>query len=356
MRDVCRRTLLDENFELAAHLLGQARLGFLRFQDRPMPDYLKVVLHRICLLAIWPGVAVAALPSVVERTYVETPEAVLAYWTDEKLRAVEDKGEVPLKPPSADPLNSDGDAWEGTGRFPAGVGRLFSTSPSAKDVSCTATAVDSPAGNVLVTAFHCVSQLDEDGNPVWNSYLMFVPGFVDGVAPQGRHPVGRMVAPVDVLETGDIAFLRVYPRADGRSVAEMAGTQAIRFDIPASASPRIDFGYPVSANGYGILPPPAPYEFGNPEYSGQRLAYCATQRAMLDPCENVQAGFAGWGFQCVQGPGSSGGPSLVEFNFDTGRGTVAGVNSHGVIMQGRAAGCKAPLQESSALAYDYITR
>lgn len=312
---------------------------------------LKGVLHLGCMVTISPGVAAAETPTLMERIYTESRESVLAYWTDERLRAVPDKGEIPLKPPSADPLNSDGDAWEGTGRFPAGVGRLFFISWQGTDASCTATAVDSPAGDVLVTALHCLHALAEDNASLWSSHLLFVPAFRDGKAPLGRYVAHRMVAPLDVVQ--DTAMLQVLPNEDGRSVGSVAGTQAIRFDVPAWASPRVDLGYPVSANGYGILPPPAPYEFGNAEYSGQRLAYCSTSRATLGKCESF-GGFAAWGSQCVQGPGSSGGPSLVDFDFDTGKGIVAGVHSHGVIMQGRAAGCKAPLEERSAQAYRYI--
>ncbi|GAB3047123.1 peptidase [Stenotrophomonas tumulicola] len=293
----------------------------------------------------------------IERVYTESPQTVLAYWTDEKLRAVRDKGDAPIKPPGTDPFNSDGDAWEGTGPFPAGVGRLLFVAPNGKDSSCTATAIDSPAGNVLVTAFHCLEGPDEGHISGWSSKLLFLPGFHDGATPLGRYPIHRMVASDDVLDIWrDTAFLQAHPGADGRSVAEAAGEQAIRFDIPESASPRINFGYPASSNGYGIIPPPGPREFGNREYSGQRLAYCATQRTALSQCEGVGNGPpVGWGFHCVQGPGSSGGPSLIDFNFDTGKGVIVGVHSNGVIMDGRAAACAAHLEEHAAKAYQYVT-
>lgn len=308
-------------------------------------------------LMIAPLTAVAASPERIEHVYTESAEQVLAYWTVEKLTAVPDKGDVPHKPPVPDPLASDGDAWKGTGPFPAGVGRLMMRRHGGQDASCTATVLDSPDGNVLTTAFHCLAVPAQDNQPEWSTHLLFIPAFSDGNAPHGKFPVRRMVAPAAALAgNSDTAFLEVDPTPAGIPVAAAAGSQAIRFDALDWAGPRITFGYPVSANGYGMLPPPPPFDYGNPEYSGQRLAYCATQRPLLNGCKpHGGEEILEWGLPCVQGPGASGGPAMIDFDFDTGRGTVVGVNNMGVIVEERSNLCASAMNEGSWDAYHYIS-
>lgn len=323
-----------------------------------MNDQFKQICRVVGLVGMGcyaPGVLAAP---VFERIYNEAPDAVLAYWTDEKLLAVEDKGNVPIKPPVADPLNSDGDAWEGNGAEPLGVGRLFFVRPNGQDASCTATVVDSASGDVMVTAMHCLHDRTEQGIDEWSSYLLFLPAFRDGTGPQGRYPIKRLVAPGSTLDAErDGAFLQALASSEGDIVGDVAGQQGIRFDAPPSLGPRISFGYPVSANAYGILPPPPPYELGNPEYSGQRLAYCATQRTVLNGCKAFGSDIdREWGMPCVQGPGSSGGPAMIDFDFDTGRGTVVGTNNMGVIVEERANACAGALDDAAREAFEYITR
>lgn len=326
--------------------------GFPRFST------LKKISRAVSLAGICgyaPGLLAAA---PFERFYDEGPDAVLAYWTDEKLLAVNDKGDAPIKPPVADPLNSDGDAWEGKGAWPAGVGRLFFVRPGGQDASCTATVVESASRDVLVTAAHCLHARSEQGVDAWSSHLLFLPAFRDGTGPQGRYPIRRMVVPQGALDgTRDGAFLQALASSEGRVVGDVAGQQAIRFDAPPTAGPRISFGYPVWANAYGILPPPPPYELGNPEYSGQRLAYCATQRTLFNGCKAFGSDVdREWGMPCVQGPGSSGGPAMIDFDFDTGRGTVVGTNNMGVIVNERANLCANPLDDAGREAFEYISR
>lgn len=306
-----------------------------------------------------PSLVSASPAGLLVHVYAEPPEEVLAYWTQARLDAVPDKGNVPHKSAGSDPLESDGDAWTGTGPMPPGVGRLMLLHPSGKPSGCTATVIDSPHGNVLATAFHCLTTLTDEGQiEAWSSHLMFIPSFHDGVGPHGMFPIRRMAAPAGSLSgTLDTAFLEAAPAAGGASVASIAGSQAILFDVAASAGPRVTFGYPASANGYGILPPPGPFEFGNAEYSGQRLAYCATQRPVLNGCKAFgNDRILEWGLQCVQGPGSSGGPAMVDFDFDSGLGTVVGVNNMGVIVDGRATLCSSPMNEDAQAAYQYISQ
>ncbi len=293
---------------------------------------------------------------VSEHFYDETPEAVLAYWTDERLLAVNDKGDAPIKPPVAEPLNSDGDAWERIGAPPAGVGRLFFVRPNGQDASCTATVVESASRDVLVTAMHCLHARTESGADEWSSHLLFLPAFSDGIGPQGRYTIRRLVAPEGALESErDGAFLQARASSEGARVGDIAGQQAIRCDVPPTQGPRISLGYPVWANAYGVLPPPPPYELGSHEYSGQRLAYCAPPRKPLNGCKAFGSDTdREWGMPCVQGPGSSGGPAMVDFDFVTGQGIVVGTHNMGVIVDERANLCANPLDGAGREAFDYI--
>jgi V8-like Glu-specific endopeptidase len=90
------------------------------------------------------------------------------------------------------------------------VGALFESATSGKHF-CTASVVASPAGDVLITAAHCI-QGSAKG-------VSFAPGFHDGTAPFGRWTVtGAYFDPAWIAEqnpTRDFAFLTVAPRKIG---------------------------------------------------------------------------------------------------------------------------------------------
>ncbi|RSS72223.1 serine protease [Streptomyces sp. WAC06614] len=106
---------------------------------------------------------------------------------------------------------------------------------------CTASVVDSPKGNVVATAAHCVAPEGADGEPGEVAHdglaigeLSFAPAFSGGGS--GQAPLGRWkVRSIHVddrwtkwgEDTADYAFLTVEPDKDGRSVQEAVGrTQA----------------------------------------------------------------------------------------------------------------------------------
>ncbi|MCX4527850.1 MULTISPECIES: serine protease [unclassified Streptomyces] len=102
---------------------------------------------------------------------------------------------------------------------------------------CTASVVDSPRGNVVATAAHCVAPAGEDGEPGEVAHdglaigeLSFAPGFSGEGA--GTQPFGVWkVRAVHVDErwtkwgddTADFAFLTIEPGPDGRSLQEAVG-------------------------------------------------------------------------------------------------------------------------------------
>ncbi|MFD3697311.1 trypsin-like serine peptidase [Streptomyces sp. NPDC058646] len=102
---------------------------------------------------------------------------------------------------------------------------------------CTASVVDSPRGNVVATAAHCVAPAGEDGKPGELAHdglaigeLAFAPAFSGEGS--GSRPLGvwkvRSVHVDDRWtkwgeDTADFAFLTIEPDGDGRSVQEAVG-------------------------------------------------------------------------------------------------------------------------------------
>ncbi|MBW5482110.1 trypsin-like serine protease [Streptomyces bambusae] len=102
---------------------------------------------------------------------------------------------------------------------------------------CTASVVDSPKGNVVATAAHCVAPEGVDGETGDVAHdgmaigeLSFAPAFTGAGA--GRQPLGRWkVRSIHVDErwskwgedTADYAFLTVEPDKDGRSLQDVVG-------------------------------------------------------------------------------------------------------------------------------------
>nr|WSX49984.1 trypsin-like peptidase domain-containing protein [Streptomyces sp. NBC_00974] len=102
---------------------------------------------------------------------------------------------------------------------------------------CTASVVDSPRGNVVATAAHCVAPAGEGGRPGEVAHdglaigeLAFAPAFSGEGS--GKQPLGVWkVRSVQVDErwtkwgedTADFAFLTVDPDEDGRSLQEVVG-------------------------------------------------------------------------------------------------------------------------------------
>ena len=109
-------------------------------------------------------------------------------------------GTVPPGTPAAHPFAGD-----------RTVGPLFP--PGSPAHTCTASVVDSPAGDLLITATHCVIGTA--------SGYTFAPGYHDGAEPYGTWTVvGAYVDPqwtAHLPPALDVAFLRVAPhRVDGR--------------------------------------------------------------------------------------------------------------------------------------------
>ena len=214
-----------------------------------------------------------------------------SFWTPERMRAATPlpRSSGPAKTADAEPPPGTPTATSFTG-VPT-VGALFFTLGPIRILHfCTASVVHSPAGNLLLTAAHCVSgPTGQPGN------LAFVPEYHDGTAPLGGWGIQRItVAPgwtASSDENLDFAFLTV----SGRPVEPVTGANTLGVDR--------GYDHPVQVIGYPL--------------SADRPVQCATQSFQALP---KQMQFYCHGFTS----GTSGSPWLIDYDPQTGRGTVIG--------------------------------
>jgi V8-like Glu-specific endopeptidase len=133
---------------------------------------------------------------------------------------------------------------------PAAVGALFGgPATDLGDHYCSGSVVDSPAGDLVLTAAHCVAA--GDGSPA-RTGMSFVPGYRDGDRPHGVWTVANAVVDPRFLADADpdfdVAFLTVRPADGTRPVEDVTGGFPIAFDPGAGAGVRA-IGYPDEDDG-----------------------------------------------------------------------------------------------------------
>ena len=191
--------------------------------------------------------------------------------------------------PSAPPTLRGGRFITGT---PA-VGTLFALGSTLSDHFCTASVVDSPARDVLITAAHCVSGMQA-------GQVEFAPGYRNGTAPYGIWQISHIV--VDPAWSAaqnpddDVAFLVAQPNAAGTPIETVTGAEQL-------------------GTGWG------------PDQQIHVIAYPSDQQQPLACVAGTSAvGATQMQFDCAgYSDGSSGGPFLADFSASTGEGTVIGV-------------------------------
>jgi V8-like Glu-specific endopeptidase len=199
-------------------------------------------------------------------------------------------GTLPLQVPSVPPALADGRSFGGT---PA-VGALFTMSRGQlRTHFCTASVVDSPQGDLVITAAHCVSGRTP-------SRIAFVPGYRDGLAPYGVWLTSEVLSDSAWRTSGspdhDVAFLVVHRPRSSERVQDMTGGE------------RLGIGWPTQAWVQVI---------GYPDTTDQPIT-CQNESKQLDPHELE--------FDCGgYTDGTSGGPFLGRVDPGTGAGTVIGV-------------------------------
>jgi V8-like Glu-specific endopeptidase len=183
------------------------------------------------------------------------------------------------------------------------VGAMFSTSDgsiSGQGHYCTGSVVNSPEGDIVVTAAHCVY----DSSGVYTD-IAFVPGYHDGQDPYGVWIPSAVVVPPQWASSGDpdydVAFLVVHEEGSATKIQDVVGGDDLGLSPGYTNLTRV-IGYPesteepVSCTNYTA-------EFSDPSLSTPQLQF---------DCDNYPGG-------------TSGGPFLQAVDPDTGLGTVVGV-------------------------------
>jgi V8-like Glu-specific endopeptidase len=174
------------------------------------------------------------------------------------------------------------------------VGALFTTSSGQLGQHfCTASVVDSPAGDLVLTAAHCVT-----GTP---GTIDFVPGYDNGSAPYGVWTVTKVYVDrawrSSASQDDDFAFLRVRNSDSSIPVEDETGAEKLVTGTPAARQLVQVIGYPDTAN--------------------QPITCQSSLREPMDDQLEFDCG--------AYTDGTSGGPFLSQVNPSTGQGQVIGV-------------------------------
>jgi hypothetical protein len=177
---------------------------------------------------------------------------------------------------------------------PAAVGALF-TSSNGRIGShfCTASVVNSPGGDLAITAAHCLTGIA-------GTTIVFVPGYSSGKTPYGVWTVSKIY--VDQAwsssssQDDDVAFVRLTQAGSTVPIEDVTGAETLGTKTSTKQM--------VEVIGY-------------PDATEQPVA-CRnwTSQPMTNQLEFDCAGYT---------DGTSGGPFLADVNPVTGQGVVVGV-------------------------------
>jgi V8-like Glu-specific endopeptidase len=124
------------------------------------------------------------------------------------------------------------------------VGALFTLSDGRLGSHfCTASVVNSPGGDLVLTAAHCVAGYSESSP----SGMAFIPGYDDGAAPAGVWPVTHVFVDsawaANANPDDDFAFLTVAQSGHGASLESVTGAENLGIGDPPAGIVRV-IGYP----------------------------------------------------------------------------------------------------------------
>ncbi|MFL6053348.1 MAG: trypsin-like serine peptidase [Actinoallomurus sp.] len=175
------------------------------------------------------------------------------------------------------------------------VGAIFSHGTSGTHF-CTASTVDSPHHNLIITAAHCLHGGKDSG---YLGDLVFVPGYRDGKAPYGVWKVRTALVDTRWVngsdEDLDVGFAVVAP-LDGKNVGDVVGVNTLGID-PGFRNVVQVTGYPMQSD---------------------KPVTCLNATTKED---THQLRFACNGYA----PGTSGSPWLADYDPNTRTGRVVGV-------------------------------
>jgi V8-like Glu-specific endopeptidase len=216
-----------------------------------------------------------------------TATTVASYWTEKRLLAAQ--------------------AWP-SGRIPATLARPERKALAAIRVGalfvheaggnhfCTASVVDSPSRDLLVTAAHCINGGRGGG---YRSDIVFIPAYRDGQAPFGVWTPARLLVAAGWARSGDpaldVGFVLLKPD-HGRNIEDVLGANTLDFNPGYRNLVRVT-GYPRTAQE------PVTCKNWTTRQSATQLRF---------DCN----GFTG---------GTSGSPWVTGFDPTTGTGRIVGV-------------------------------
>jgi len=245
--------------------------------------------------------AVIDVPAAKGASGPARQRALLAYWTPERMeKALANEGDAEARSlPRATAAPVDGP-------YSTAVGKLFFEHANGAADACTGTVVNSDSEVLVLTAAHCLHD-GPGGN--WTKNQVFYPAFHDGASPYGGFTAWNIGnSPAWSSGTApdyehDYGMLVVNDNAKGETVLEAAGGFQIVPDMRT--------GEQVSLLGYS-----------GPPYDGNHQEFCQDLVEPTAPPINM------WQVECSNmKPGSSGGPWLLDYDYDTGSGYIAGLNS-----------------------------
>ncbi|HEX6451289.1 MAG TPA: serine protease [Trebonia sp.] len=149
--------------------------------------------------------------------------------------------------------------WQGTPHVPrptpsahtaflaaARVGAIFSQSASGNHF-CTASVVDSPGHDLLITAAHCISGGKNGG---LQQNIVFIPDYRDGTTPYGVWTPSKLFVDPQWANSSDpdydVGFVVLSP-LDGKNIEDVLGANRLGFYPSYTSLVRVT-GYPASAD------------------------------------------------------------------------------------------------------------
>jgi V8-like Glu-specific endopeptidase len=188
-------------------------------------------------------------------------------------------------------VSANGQSFAGV----AAVGALFGESSGKLNSHfCTASVVDSPRGDLAITAAHCVTGT--------SGQIAFVPGYANGTDPYGVWQVTRVYTDAAWQSAqdpdDDVAFLQLSGPPGGASIETVTGAEHVATGAAAA--------------GGGLV-----RVIGYPDTTDQPVS-CVNSTKVFS---STQLEFDCGGYT----DGTSGGPFLADVSASSGQGTVIGV-------------------------------
>jgi V8-like Glu-specific endopeptidase len=175
------------------------------------------------------------------------------------------------------------------------VGALFEHDETGEHF-CTASVVDSPGEDLLITAAHCINDGDGSG---YKQDIVFIPDYRNGAMPYGIWTPQRLIVAPQWADSADpdfdVGFIVLQPH-DGQNIEQVLGANQLGHDAGYQNLVRVT-GYPTSAD--------APITCAN-----------WTSRQSATQLEFDCGGYTG---------GTSGSPWVTGFDPKTRTGTIVGV-------------------------------